>query len=185
MLRSIRERPIPFILLVVTVAHVLNARYLPITEYLQSLRITQTAFALVVVVSFAIPAWRAVWQRGITGDQFLIVGVWLHAIAATCTGIWSYIWRLAGAPPFFVANDIFGAFILYGSLALALHSVRPRTPGKIPTKRMLAVGFAVAAVTATVMLSAWAEPWAHDFVDWIRPTIQEKYPDPVWGRQVP
>ncbi|UMY16681.1 hypothetical protein MMB17_18640 [Methylobacterium organophilum] len=143
--------------------------FVPNGEMILYVRILDVAATAVALWIFAPDAWGGFLRRTPIPRDFLIVGIWLKFLSSELQGIYAILYRLGGAPQWFLNNELLPWVIMIGIVAVVLHVCTPgaldERDGRpaVPRRNQyaLAIGFgcAVLMVGALVASKPDVQPW--------------------------
>lgn len=147
---------------------ILNA-FVPNEDMIIYVRILDVAATAAALWIFAPDAWGGIIRKSPEPRDFLIVGIWLKFLSSELQGIYAIIYRLGGAPRWFLNNELLPGVIMVGVIAVVCHVLAPGAIGArdgrpaVPRRNQygLAIGFgcAVLMVGALIASKPDVQPW--------------------------
>lgn len=143
--------------------------FVPNEDMIIYVRILDVAATAVALWIFAPDAWGGILRRTPVPRDFLIVGIWLKFLSSELQGIYAIIYRLGGAPKWFLNNELLPYIIILGIVAVVCHVCTPGAldarDGRpaVPRRNQygLAIGFGCAVLTVGLLIASKPDvlPW--------------------------
>lgn len=146
--------------------------FTPRMETIEFLRIVQISVGVVVVVSYAAHALRALLEPYPTRVQQLSMGIDIGFLSLVLGGIWFLLWRMADQP-YWMPNSRLAAFFIWLSiLAGVLHVTAPgAVNGQVPTRAKVLLGLAVGSGALVFLTLLWHEPDLRPWINALEPWV--------------